>query len=171
MIRQMLALVIAAAVLIGPTPAFANGRRDHIPTMDLVMRQQVQIALRREGFFRGPINGRIGPQTKDAIRRFRIARGIAGEQIVYGPGEVQDLTYYLTPALIRELFHVEIGTGTDELSMCQQAVLMTRLGITPGREYEDFVSPEQLESGACPTGDDGTESDPTVSNPPSAGLA
>jgi peptidoglycan hydrolase-like protein with peptidoglycan-binding domain len=148
--RHFLALLIGLAVLVGSVPAFANGRQDYIPTLDAPLRRQIQTALRRQGFFPGPINGVIGPASRVAIRRFRVARGIGNERIDNGDGTFEDLTLYLTPALIKELFHVDVGSGTEELTVCQLLQVMRAIGITPGRNYANYVSPDDEGHVICP---------------------
>lgn len=39
-------------------------------------KKQIQIALQRAGFYKGKIDGKIGPQTKEAIKAFQKAGGL-----------------------------------------------------------------------------------------------
>ena len=136
----------ALVMLLTPGAALANGRADIIKYLDPALRKHIQLALKKAGFYRGRVDGNIGPASESAIRRFRIARGIAGERETFGPdypGMGTDLTYYLTPKLITALFGIEFREGTAELTREEQYNLMKRLGVrpTPGL-WEDFTSPE-----------------------------
>lgn len=44
--------------------------------------KQIQRALKDSGFYQGPIDGRIGPKTKEAIIRFQKANGLRADGIV-----------------------------------------------------------------------------------------
>ena len=39
-------------------------------------KKQIQIALQKACFYKGKIDGKIGPQTKEAIKAFQKARGL-----------------------------------------------------------------------------------------------
>ena len=39
-------------------------------------KKQIQIALQKAGFYKGKIDGKIGPQTKEAIKAFQKAKGL-----------------------------------------------------------------------------------------------
>ena len=41
--------------------------------------KEIQIALKNAGFYAGPIDGKIGPKTKEAIREFQKARGLKAD--------------------------------------------------------------------------------------------
>lgn len=45
-------------------------------------KKQIQIALQKAGFYKGKIDGKIGPQTKEAIKAFQKANGLASDGIV-----------------------------------------------------------------------------------------
>ncbi len=38
--------------------------------------RQIQTALKNAGFYKGPVDGRIGPRTKEAIKEFQKANGL-----------------------------------------------------------------------------------------------
>lgn len=163
--RRILGWLIGLAVIVYAAPALANGRADYIPRLDPALQRQIQLVLRREGFYRGPINGAFRESGIAVIRRFRNARGIGNERIVHEDGTVEDFTYYLTPKLIRALFRIEIGSGTEELTACQQLDLMRRLGVTPvHREWDRYVSPAG-DSGEIPCPPEGE------TRPPAEGEA
>ena len=44
--------------------------------------KQIQLALRNSGFYKGLIDGKIGPKTKEAIRKFQKANGLKADGIV-----------------------------------------------------------------------------------------
>ena len=41
--------------------------------------KEIQAALKNAGFYAGPIDGKIGPKTKEAIREFQKARGLKAD--------------------------------------------------------------------------------------------
>ena len=43
---------------------------------------EIQTALKKAGLFKGVIDGKIGPETKEAIKRFQQANGITPDGIV-----------------------------------------------------------------------------------------
>jgi len=43
---------------------------------------EIQTALKKAGFFKGVIDGKIGPETKEAIRKFQEAHGITPDGVV-----------------------------------------------------------------------------------------
>lgn len=57
--------------------------------------KQIQMALRNAGFYKGPIDGKIGPKTKEAIKDFQKARGLRVDGIV-GRRTTQELRKYLS---------------------------------------------------------------------------
>lgn len=56
--------------------------------------RRIQRALMNAGFFKGPINGKIGPQTKRAIKEFQKAHGLKADGIV-GKRTWEKLSKYL----------------------------------------------------------------------------
>jgi len=57
--------------------------------------KDIQFALKNAGFYNGPIDGKIGKQTKKAIREFQSANGLKADGIV-GPKTRDLLLQYLT---------------------------------------------------------------------------
>lgn len=43
---------------------------------------EIQTALKKAGFFKGVVDGKIGPETKEAIRKFQEANGITPDGVV-----------------------------------------------------------------------------------------
>ena len=43
---------------------------------------EIQTALKKAGLFKGVIDGKIGPETKDALRKFQQANGITPDGVV-----------------------------------------------------------------------------------------
>ncbi len=56
--------------------------------------KKIQIALRNAGFYKGPIDGRIGPKTKKATREFQRANGLTPDGVV-GKKTWRKLSKYL----------------------------------------------------------------------------
>ncbi|MCM8782040.1 MAG: peptidoglycan-binding protein [Candidatus Omnitrophica bacterium] len=57
-------------------------------------KKQIQIALHKSGFYKGKIDGKIGPQTKQAIKEFQKAKGLKVDGIV-GKSTWNELKRYL----------------------------------------------------------------------------
>jgi peptidoglycan hydrolase-like protein with peptidoglycan-binding domain len=57
--------------------------------------KDIQFALKNAGFYNGPIDGKIGKNTKKAIREFQKANGLKADGIV-GPKTRDLLLQYLT---------------------------------------------------------------------------
>ncbi len=55
---------------------------------------QIQTALKNAGFYQGPIDGKIGSKTREAIRAFQKANGLKADGIV-GKRTSQELSKYL----------------------------------------------------------------------------
>lgn len=62
-------------------------------TLRLSLRQ-VQTALKNAGFYKGKIDGKTGPRTKEAIKEFQKANGLKPDGIV-GRRTVEKLNKYL----------------------------------------------------------------------------
>ena len=45
-------------------------------------KKEIQRALKQAGFYQGPIDGKIGPQTREAIRQFQQANGLTADGVV-----------------------------------------------------------------------------------------
>lgn len=57
--------------------------------------KQIQRALKNAGFYQGPIDGKIGPKTKEAIVKFQKAKGLKVDGIV-GKKTSAELNKYLS---------------------------------------------------------------------------
>lgn len=57
--------------------------------------KQIQRALKSAGFYQGPIDGKIGPKTKEAIIKFQKANGLKADGIV-GKRTSAELNKYLS---------------------------------------------------------------------------
>ncbi len=44
--------------------------------------KEIQAALKKAGFFKGEVDGQIGPRTKEAVRKFQEANGITPDGVV-----------------------------------------------------------------------------------------
>lgn len=56
--------------------------------------KKIQIALRNAGFYKGSIDGKIGPKTKKAIGEFQRVNGLASDGVV-GKKTWKELSKYL----------------------------------------------------------------------------
>lgn len=63
------------------------------PVKQLSIRQ-IQSALKSAGFYKGSIDGKMGPQTKEATREFQKAQGLKPDGIV-GKRTIERLNDYL----------------------------------------------------------------------------
>lgn len=57
--------------------------------------KQIQRALKKSGFYQGPIDGKIGPKTKESIRKFQKAKGLKADGIA-GKRTSAELNEYLS---------------------------------------------------------------------------
>ena len=57
--------------------------------------QNIQLALKNAGFYDGPIDGKIGPKTKDAVVQFQESNGLKADGVV-GRSTTQELGRYLS---------------------------------------------------------------------------
>ncbi|HOY10851.1 MAG TPA: peptidoglycan-binding domain-containing protein, partial [Candidatus Omnitrophota bacterium] len=55
---------------------------------------QIQTALKKAGFYKGEVDGRLGPQTRKAIRAFQKENGLKPDSVV-GLKTWEDLKEYL----------------------------------------------------------------------------
>ena len=56
--------------------------------------KQIETALKNSGFYKGQIDGKLGPQTKEAIKAFQKANGLKADGIV-GKRTAEKLGKYL----------------------------------------------------------------------------
>lgn len=56
--------------------------------------KQIQTALKNAGFYRGLVDGKMGPKTKEAIRTFQQANGLKADGIA-GKRTIAELNGYL----------------------------------------------------------------------------
>jgi peptidoglycan hydrolase-like protein with peptidoglycan-binding domain len=72
-----------------PAEKTASGLNTQLST------KQVQRALKNSGFYKGEIDGKIGPKTKEAIIKFQKAHGLNGDGMV-GKKTSSELRNYLS---------------------------------------------------------------------------
>lgn len=60
--------------------------------------KQIQRALKNAGYYQGQIDGKIGPRTQEAIRKFQKAKGLKADGIV-GKKTSAELSRYLKEAI------------------------------------------------------------------------
>jgi peptidoglycan hydrolase-like protein with peptidoglycan-binding domain len=103
--RPMAAIATAGLIAIAPLPAAVAQQSpapapqagapsvtppnmDAVPKLDQEGIRQVQEALRRKNFDPGPIDGVLGPQTREAVRKFQDFYGMKAT------GEIDNQTLY-----------------------------------------------------------------------------
>ncbi|MFH1458060.1 MAG: peptidoglycan-binding domain-containing protein [Candidatus Omnitrophota bacterium] len=57
--------------------------------------RQIQAALKNAGYYKGAVDGQMGPKTREAIRAFQKARGLKADGII-GRKTSQELRNYLS---------------------------------------------------------------------------
>ena len=57
-------------------------RRDYQKPKHPITTKNIQRALQNAGFYKGPIDGVIGPKTKEAIKEFQKANGLKADGVV-----------------------------------------------------------------------------------------
>ena len=66
------------------------------PEEEKILRnKKIQEALKIAGFYKGEIDGKIGPKTREAIRKFQAAKGLKVDGVV-GPQTWQELEKILS---------------------------------------------------------------------------
>jgi peptidoglycan hydrolase-like protein with peptidoglycan-binding domain len=99
--KLAIATIAAVSLLAGATlPAAAqqpsqgqqNLDMDAVPNLDQEGIKKVQDALNKKGFDSGPVDGVVGPKTREAVRRFQDSYGIKASgqidnQTLYGLGQ------------------------------------------------------------------------------------
>jgi len=58
--------------------------------------KELQLALQRAGYYQGPMDGKIGPKTRTAIKLFQAANGLVADGVA-GHKTMVALHVYLTP--------------------------------------------------------------------------
>ncbi len=83
-----------AGETIPPTAAPSIAKTRLRPKGKIDRNEEIQIALKNAGFYKGVIDGIIGPKTKRAIREFQKANGLKADGLV-GPKTWPILERYL----------------------------------------------------------------------------
>jgi len=116
----------------------------------------LQRALRREGFYNGPVNGGFTPETGTAVRNFQAANGLPVD------GKVGPATWEALPA--EDLQGIPVISQGDEggaVALLQRC--LRRQGFDPGpisgifgpqttaalKEYQQTGAPEIIVDGIC----------------------
>jgi len=60
--------------------------------------RQVQTALKNAGFYRGSVDGKIGPATTEAIKTFQRANGLKADGVVGRKTRAELMQYLTTPS-------------------------------------------------------------------------
>ncbi|HEY7246418.1 MAG TPA: peptidoglycan-binding domain-containing protein [Xanthobacteraceae bacterium] len=88
---------VAPSLHLAPTQSTAQAKdleMDAVPALTAEGIRTVQQALQKKGFDPGPIDGIIGPQTEQAVRKFQDGYGISASgridnQTLYALGQTQ----------------------------------------------------------------------------------
>ncbi|MBI3318875.1 MAG: peptidoglycan-binding protein [Candidatus Omnitrophica bacterium] len=91
--HEELAAIAAAPA---PTDPSAPGASSAVSSDESARVREIQTALKNAGFNPGPVDGRMGPRTKVAIRDFQLANGLEADGKV-GPRTWSRLEPYLKP--------------------------------------------------------------------------
>jgi hypothetical protein len=125
-IRRFAVLVVLGC-MISNSPAAANGYQGYIASLDPILRERIQVALRDKGFDPGAVDSRYGTKTEKALLAFRKANQI-------NEGELDSV---LTPKLAKALLDIDVlkGPNGDQLSPEEQVLVLRKLGLVPTRNY------------------------------------
>ena len=120
-------LGVILPILLAGAASANDSWTDYIPSLDQQLREKIQFKLKQAGYYNGPIDGKIGFRSKDAIRRYRIHKGI----VEVGPaldenGESYPRTLYLTPKLAKALLGLNYSSGTDDPSEQLRLMMLLR---------------------------------------------
>lgn len=97
-------VVVASVPITSPTPA--KSVAETIPVPDEILGSSaslldplahdkaIQLALRNANLYTGEIDGKIGPLTKEAIKKFQISKSLKPDGVV-GPKTWEELKAYL----------------------------------------------------------------------------
>ena len=70
------------AAMTPPAPASAAAAPSAPAPTTKPSKKEIQRALKQAGFYQGPVDGKIGPQTREAIRQFQQANGLTADGVV-----------------------------------------------------------------------------------------
>ena len=77
-----------------PNKESSDKQKTETTTTQLSVRQ-IQTALKNAGFYNGPSDGKLGTQTKSAIKKFQKAHGLTADGVI-GKSTASALSRYLT---------------------------------------------------------------------------
>ncbi|WP_298364071.1 peptidoglycan-binding protein [Azospirillum sp.] len=128
-------LAFSGPVLSGTV--LANGYQGYITSLDPVLRERVQTALKEKGFDPEETDGRFGQKSERALLAFRRANKI----------DESDMNRILTPKLAKALLGINLPAGINgkELLPEEQIILLRNLGLIPTKNYwkrEGIVLPD-----------------------------
>ena len=83
----------SAAQPVSPSASSPIGTAGSVAATNKPAKKQIQQALKNSGFYQGPIDGKIGPKTRDAIREFQRANGLKVDGVA-GPNTWAKLSPY-----------------------------------------------------------------------------
>ena len=62
-----------------PAPASSSTSQTSTAASTAPSAREIQQALKNAGFYQGPVDGKVGPQTRDAIREFQRVHGLVDD--------------------------------------------------------------------------------------------
>ena len=73
---------LSAAKETSASPSYQKAKSHReTPSMRL-SKKQIQKALKKAGFYKGPVDGRLGPKSRKAIKEFQKANGLRADGVV-----------------------------------------------------------------------------------------
>ena len=78
-----------------PTPTLVGRASLDQPSHHILTAREIQQALHKTGFYQGPVDGKIGPNTRVAIKAFQAAHNLTADGVA-GTKTMAALESYLT---------------------------------------------------------------------------
>ena len=74
--KRLLITLVVSLLVVGPIIAEARGARRHRGTFTHAQVSQAQTELKAAGFDPGPVDGRLGPKTREALLAYQQAHNL-----------------------------------------------------------------------------------------------
>jgi localization factor PodJL len=74
--KRLLITLVVSLLVMGPIIAEARGARHHRGTHTRAQVSQAQTELKAAGVDPGPVDGRLGPKTREALRAYQQAHNL-----------------------------------------------------------------------------------------------
>ena len=84
----------ATGAPVAPATVVQSSENAAIPSTGKPSKNKIQQALKNAGFYQGPVDGKLGAQTREAIKAFQRANGLRADGVV-GRGTWEKLRPYL----------------------------------------------------------------------------